>query len=429
MLGPLSFVNSSCVPICIYVQLGSKLFFRSLRSISAGDEITVKYIGDYFGKENIDCLCPHPEAHGHGIVVLQSRTRAKAKISGESEKIVSNCLNGKHQSSSLRKSLGKTSKQAQSSKRVDNLSGRLHSSRGKQFRSTAIENFGGDWDWSSSLSEKSSEASVILTDGDFMFDPNDSSQTKTRENDIRAKIKCSTPLRLENESFNFDESTVTEVNVSPDARSESSDMQDDPLFEGSRTSIEGFHQLIRKFVETHKLPDNAVQDLLAVFKTVLPTQNFVPHRLIPKQHREKGDCFKVLNLRDHFKTVVEDNRHLSDRETVLHLGINNDGINGFKSRKSTFWPFWVVLNNLPPRKCLAFQNICLAALWKGSSKPNFSEVDPRLREVLLDISSGLYSSALQRHFEVNIQSLLADLPAKSAILNVVQFNGYFGLVK
>ena len=343
---------------------------------------------------------------------------------------MSNCLNGKRQSRSLRKSLGKTAKQAQISKRVDNLSGRLHSSRGKQFKSTAIENFGGDWDWSSSLTEKSSEASAILSDGDFMFDPNDSSQTKTRENDIRAKIKCSTPLRLgEFESFNFDESTVTEVNVSPDATSESSDMQDDPLFKGTRTSIEGFHQLIRKFVVTHKLPDNAVQDLLAVFKTVLPTPNFAPHRLVPKQHREKGDCFKVLNSRDQLKTVVEDNRHLLDRETVLHLGINTDGIKGFKSRKSTFWPLWVVLNNLPPRKSLAFQNICLAALWKGSSKPNFSEVGPRLREVLLDISSGLYSSALQRHFEVNVQPFLADLPAKSAALNVVQFNGYFGLVR
>ena len=73
--------------------------------------------------------------------------------------------------------------------------------------------------------------------------------------------------------------------MSPDATSESSDMQDDPLFKGSGTSIEGFHQLIRKTVVTHKLPDNAVQDLLAVFKTVLPTPNFVPHRLVPKQHR------------------------------------------------------------------------------------------------------------------------------------------------
>ena len=151
MMRPLSFVNSSCVPNCIYVQLGSKLFLRSLRSISVGDEITVKYSGDYFGKDNIDCLCPHPEAHGHGIVVLQSRTRAKAKTSGESGKFVSNCLNGKRQSRSLRKSLGKTAKQAQTSKRVDNLSGRLHSSTGRQFRSMAIENFGGNWDWKNRL--------------------------------------------------------------------------------------------------------------------------------------------------------------------------------------------------------------------------------------------------------------------------------------
>ena len=79
------------------------------------------------------------------VSFLQSLTRAKAKMSGESGKLASNCINEKRQSRSLRKSLGKTAKQAQFSKPgADHVCGKLQSSRGKQFRDTTIENFGGD---------------------------------------------------------------------------------------------------------------------------------------------------------------------------------------------------------------------------------------------------------------------------------------------
>ena len=158
MQRPFSFVNSSCVPNCIYVQKGSKIFLRSLRSISVGDEIKVKHSRDYFSKENIDYLCPHLESHGHGIVLLQSHTRAKPQTVGETEKPASNC---KRQSRSLRK----TVKHAKNSQRdADHASGKLHSSRGKQFRGTAIENIDIHSYWISSSSEQSSKASAVFPD-------------------------------------------------------------------------------------------------------------------------------------------------------------------------------------------------------------------------------------------------------------------------
>ena len=117
----------------------------------------------------------------------------------------------------------------------------------EKFRAIAIENSDIHWDWSSSSSEQSPKASALLPDIDIEFEPDASSETKTRENAILPKIKLSTPLRLgEIENFNIDDSTVTEVNVSPHARSWSKDTQDDLLlFIGLPTSVEDFHQLIR----------------------------------------------------------------------------------------------------------------------------------------------------------------------------------------
>ena len=84
MLGPLSFVNHSCWPNSLYVKShGNRVSLQTLRSIQSGEEITVKYGPKYFGEYNVDCLCPHVEFHGEGTLVLSSRTRTEAKISGE----------------------------------------------------------------------------------------------------------------------------------------------------------------------------------------------------------------------------------------------------------------------------------------------------------------------------------------------------------
>ena len=65
---------------------------RSLRNIKQGEEITVKYGPEYFGKNNIDCLCPHTQFHGEGTLVLHSRTRSEARVTGERGSMVKKCV-------------------------------------------------------------------------------------------------------------------------------------------------------------------------------------------------------------------------------------------------------------------------------------------------------------------------------------------------
>ena len=64
--GLLSFVNHSCRPNCTYETPKDRdgvVFIRSLREVNEGEEITVSYGKNYFGKNREFCMCPFKEDH------------------------------------------------------------------------------------------------------------------------------------------------------------------------------------------------------------------------------------------------------------------------------------------------------------------------------------------------------------------------------
>ena len=64
--GPLSFVSHACVPNCRDKETKGKsglAVVEEIKKIATGDEVTVFYGKEYFGKKNELCLCPHKEKH------------------------------------------------------------------------------------------------------------------------------------------------------------------------------------------------------------------------------------------------------------------------------------------------------------------------------------------------------------------------------
>ncbi|VVC36603.1 Zinc finger C2H2-type,Zinc finger, RING/FYVE/PHD-type,SET domain [Cinara cedri] len=58
LLGPISFVNHSCLPNCEFKPNdGGRICLVTLKKIFAGDELTVSYSTQYFGDHNQQCLC------------------------------------------------------------------------------------------------------------------------------------------------------------------------------------------------------------------------------------------------------------------------------------------------------------------------------------------------------------------------------------
>ena len=86
--------------------------------------------------------------------------------------------------------------------------------------------------------------------------------------------------------------------------------------------------------------------------------------------------------------------------------LNTDGATPFRSSKKVFWPFWVLIDNMPRIRRTASHIMMQVALWKGSTKPNFSNVDPIIRRELSGISLGVYSSLLSKHFNVEVKDFI-----------------------
>ena len=58
----------------------------------------------------------------------------------------------------------------------------------------------------------------------------------------------------------------------------------------------------------------------------------------------------------------------------IHLLLNSDGVNAFKSNSRSLWPVWLAVADLPPVKRCMYKNITLATLWYGKNKPDWNEL-------------------------------------------------------
>lgn len=109
----------------------------------------------------------------------------------------------------------------------------------------------------------------------------------------------------------------------------------------------------------------------------------------------------------------------------LTLTINVDGANVFTSSKSSLWPIHCVLNELPV--ALRWTNILLAGLWFGGHHP---AIMPFLQQFVTEVQEmGEITWKCQGKVirsKVQVLCCCVDTPARAAVLNAKQFNGYFG---
>ena len=81
---------------------------------------------------------------------------------------------------------------------------------------------------------------------------------------------------------------------------------------------------------------------------------------------------------------------------------------------------------MPPKLRMARQNIVLAALFVGDTHPDWDILVPHLSA---ELNTGIqFEIADQRSYKIlfKVRLLLADLGAKSHMLNMFKFNGYYG---
>ena len=67
VVGSITFVNHDCAPNSQFVQEKEKLVgLQAIKDIMVGEELTIFYSNDYFGRNNKDCECRTCEGNGEG---------------------------------------------------------------------------------------------------------------------------------------------------------------------------------------------------------------------------------------------------------------------------------------------------------------------------------------------------------------------------
>lgn len=121
--------------------------------------------------------------------------------------------------------------------------------------------------------------------------------------------------------------------------------------------------------------------------------------------------------------------HFFFNKCNLALALNTDGIPLFKSSKWGLWPVFLSILNLPASIRMKAENILLAGLWYGPTKPPVKLLLEPLMESLQSVSfSGLSVKTPEGMKIVRTRLVMGifDLPAKAAVLCAKQYNGEHG---
>ena len=238
------------------------------------------------------------------------------------------------------------------------------------------------------------------------------------------------------------------------------------LFSGSRVNVNDASTLIELFCSKFSLSDEASNSLHSIVRGILPNDNNFPsgYAYIQNIKRNFNEHVRYLNKTSksalcvlHFKFQLRDILvrnftqilnysefrkqnpgkdfqldflppvQIKNNNLVVTLTLFTDGVNIKKSTfKKELWPVWLQIADLPPKLRMAQRTIVLAALYVGAQDPNWHEVVPLIWAELLSTCTLSFNSGLCFEVLFKVKLIVCDLGAKSHVLNMLKFNGFFG---
>lgn len=164
-------------------------------------------------------------------------------------------------------------------------------------------------------------------------------------------------------------------------------------------------------------------------KNLFKRDTFV-HNLSKRFNRIKKCEDNIEDIYDSevYRCLVVNDGPLSQKYPYnISFTLNTDGVPVFKSSKMSIWPLYMMINELPFKIRKQRENMILCGLWFGDTKPFMHSFTEPLLKSLHVLEKGI-SISVDNKMETcsaYLISLTADLPAKSAILNTIQFNGQY----
>lgn len=111
-------------------------------------------------------------------------------------------------------------------------------------------------------------------------------------------------------------------------------------------------------------------------------------------------------------------------ENTLSLILFVDAVTYTKSVSNSIWAIFSCIVELPPIVRCSFENILFHSLWSG----NDIDFDLFLYKYNNELDEIIKNGLIINNTKYNIRILgfIGDSPARSKVLNTIQFNGYYG---
>lgn len=163
-----------------------------------------------------------------------------------------------------------------------------------------------------------------------------------------------------------------------------------------------------------------------VLNAILALLRFLGHD-VPKDARTikrtprsgpGSDSFAHFGLK---KGILRQLKHRLHVGGVIRLNFNIDGIPLFKNSKTCFWPILGMITNGP-----SFKSPFVVSCFCGDGKPPYLNdyLDPFLSELLTLLRDGVAIG--NKHYDVRVNAIICDAPARSFIRATIGHNGTKG---
>ena len=463
LVGPVRFVNSDCNPNCEYdySSVSGVVQLRTKKRISSNSEILVKYGPDFF--EQNSCKCQTCEELEEKVLMVLAGFLSEFVRDFVQESVA-------EENKLLSIAPVKPKKKRLSQRELVEMYNRI----------TEVPPSDLSRDSSAAVSQsryvithRSSPLEVLESSGNLEPHVDDSpDESLSADLEVVSEVgsivnkfpRASSPLCYR--SFDCSLSTIQEKPESPQPIDATESAGGTPLFPISTVTVQQATALLDLFSSRFSLSDEASIALYSVTQALLPTDNCLPsgHSLVRQMKRDLSNQTRaslnslngnviILNFRNQLKKIVQRNLRqifyysqfrrenvkqdlnpsiaptacIQKSKLELNLLMSTDDVNIKKSTyKKEMWPVWLQCSDMPPILRMSRKNIVLSCLFVGSGAPNWNEIVPRLRAELfspIEISTPDFPK-ITTSFKVRL--LVTDLVAKPHVLNMVQFNGYFG---
>lgn len=147
-----------------------------------------------------------------------------------------------------------------------------------------------------------------------------------------------------------------------------------------------------------------------------------------KENRVKKNPDNIEDIYDG-EVYKEAERNFIESDLNITLTWNTDGIQIFQSNTFSLWPFYFVINELPPKKRFLSENLLISGLWGSVAKPHpniyLLPIYKDLKSLRAGVSVKLHEEDEPTKVVVKCLCGTCDAPAKATFMNLKQHSGFF----